>query len=108
MRACVFGMGAIGGTFAYALASSGHEVSAVARGATLAALHARGLRFGELGGGTVDPAADLGSVWLRVSERPGSSAPRTSSSWRSRLPPSPRRHRASRPSWGPRPSSSPR
>ena len=45
MKVCVVGMGAIGGTFGYCLAKAGHELTAVARGATLSALRARGLRF---------------------------------------------------------------
>jgi 2-dehydropantoate 2-reductase len=45
LKICVYGMGAIGGTFAYGLAFSGHELSCVARGAALAALRERGLRF---------------------------------------------------------------
>lgn len=36
MKICIFGLGAIGGHYAAKLAAAGHEVSAVARGATLA------------------------------------------------------------------------
>jgi 2-dehydropantoate 2-reductase len=43
MKVCIAGLGAIGGLFAARLAAAGHEVSALARGATLAAVHARGL-----------------------------------------------------------------
>jgi 2-dehydropantoate 2-reductase len=50
MRICVFGMGAIGGLFCYRLAAAGHELSCVARGATLAALRERGLGLVEEGG----------------------------------------------------------
>jgi 2-dehydropantoate 2-reductase len=57
MKACVFGMGAIGGTFAFGLAKAGHEVSAVARGAALGALRARGLRFTDGG------EAGTASIW---------------------------------------------
>jgi len=48
-RFCVFGAGAIGGHLAAKLAAAGHEVAAVARGATLAALQASGvaLKAGE-------------------------------------------------------------
>ena len=35
MKICIYGMGAIGGHYAAKLAAAGHEVSAVARGATL-------------------------------------------------------------------------
>ena len=45
MKICVYGVGAIGGTLGYALAKAGHELSGVARGATLAALREKGLRF---------------------------------------------------------------
>lgn len=43
MRICVFGAGAVGGHFAAQLAASGHEVSAIARGAQLAAIRAHGV-----------------------------------------------------------------
>ena len=43
MKICVAGLGAIGGLFAARLAAAGHEVSALARGATLAAVRERGL-----------------------------------------------------------------
>src|SRR5258708_5696408 len=67
MRVCVFGAGAIGGHLAAKLAVAGHEVAAVARGANLAALRAKGiaLREGERTfQGRVrasDRAADLGA-----------------------------------------------
>ena len=44
MKICVFGAGAVGGYLAGWLAQGGAEVSAVARGAHLAAIRARGLR----------------------------------------------------------------
>ncbi len=47
MRICVFGAGAIGGHIAAKLASAGHDVSAVARGANLAALRAGGIALRE-------------------------------------------------------------
>ena len=43
MKICIAGLGAIGGLFAARLAAAGHEVSALARGATLAAVRERGL-----------------------------------------------------------------
>jgi 2-dehydropantoate 2-reductase len=43
MRALVYGTGAVGGYFGTCLARGGHEVTFVARGATLAALRADGL-----------------------------------------------------------------
>jgi 2-dehydropantoate 2-reductase len=53
MRVCVYGVGAIGGTLGYGLAKAGCELSGVARGATLDALRARGLRLA-LADGSVD------------------------------------------------------
>jgi len=52
MRVCVFGAGAIGGFIGGRIAASGVPTSAVARGATLAALNAHGWRI-EAGGRTV-------------------------------------------------------
>ncbi len=43
MKVCIAGLGAIGGLLAVRLARAGHEVSALARGATLAAVRDRGL-----------------------------------------------------------------
>ena len=43
MRICVFGAGAVGGHFAAKLAARGHDVSVVARGANLEALHDKGI-----------------------------------------------------------------
>ena len=45
MRICIFGAGAVGGHFAARLAAAGHQVSAVARGANLAALRERGIEL---------------------------------------------------------------
>ena len=45
----IYGVGAIGGWIGARLAAQGHQVSAVARGATLAALRAHGLRLIEAG-----------------------------------------------------------
>jgi 2-dehydropantoate 2-reductase len=42
MRFIIYGVGAIGGTFAASLASAGHEVIGIARGAMLAAIRANG------------------------------------------------------------------
>jgi len=42
-RICVFGAGAVGGHLAAKLASAGHDVSVIARGANLEAIRARGL-----------------------------------------------------------------
>ena len=43
MRVCIYGAGAIGGHLAVRLAQNGHEVSVVARGATLAGIRAHGI-----------------------------------------------------------------
>jgi len=66
MRICVVGAGAIGGVIAAGLASSGTDTSVLARGATLAAIRARGLLV-ESAEGTIradvaasDDAATLG------------------------------------------------
>ncbi|SAL12393.1 2-dehydropantoate 2-reductase [Caballeronia telluris] len=67
MKVCIYGAGAIGGWIGVRLAQAGHDVSVVARGATLDALAAHGLRLVE-GGAThavgvrasADPA-DLGA-----------------------------------------------
>ena len=45
MKACIYGAGAIGGWLGVALAQAGCQLSMVARGATLAALQADGLRL---------------------------------------------------------------
>ena len=45
MKACIYGAGAIGGWLGMALAQAGHTVSMVARGDTLRALQADGLRM---------------------------------------------------------------
>ncbi len=72
MRVCIVGVGAIGGFIGTRLALQGHAVSALARGATLAALHAHGLRLrqgGQLLQAPVrasDAAAELGAQDLLV------------------------------------------
>ena len=45
MKIAVVGLGAVGGLIAARLAAAGHQVSALARGATLAAVRAHGLRL---------------------------------------------------------------
>lgn len=45
MKICIYGAGAVGGFIGAQLARVGHEVSAVARGATLEALRSHGLRL---------------------------------------------------------------
>ncbi len=45
MKIAVVGLGAVGGLMAARLAAAGHEVGALARGATLAAVRAHGLRL---------------------------------------------------------------
>jgi 2-dehydropantoate 2-reductase len=60
MRVCVFGLGAIGGCFAYGLARSGHEVAGLARGATLDAVRSRGVRLSD--------GAEIGSIAIRAVE----------------------------------------
>jgi len=61
MKICIYGAGAIGGLMAVWLDRAGHEVSVVARGATLEAIRREGLRVRTLATGdllTVRPAAD--------------------------------------------------
>jgi 2-dehydropantoate 2-reductase len=66
MRTTVVGAGAIGGLIAAALARAGHDVSVLARGSTLAAIRAKGIRIidGErdecVAVGASDDAAALG------------------------------------------------
>ncbi len=58
MKICIVGVGAIGGTLGFALSRAGHEVSGLARGATLNALRENGLRFIDgSGDGRVSAAA---------------------------------------------------
>jgi len=52
MKVCIYGAGAIGGWVGAKLAQAGCELGVVARGATLQALNANGLRLDE-GGGTL-------------------------------------------------------
>jgi 2-dehydropantoate 2-reductase len=62
MKVCILGVGAIGGLLGFGLGKSGHELSGVARGATLDALREKGLRFRR--GGAVE------SVPIRASSDP--------------------------------------
>ena len=58
MRVCILGAGAIGGFLGARLARAGHEVSVLARGATLAAIAANGLTLRQGGASfTVRPRA---------------------------------------------------
>jgi 2-dehydropantoate 2-reductase len=72
MKIAVVGVGAVGGLLAARLAHAGHEVSALARGATLAAIGADGLRLREAGGeratriAASDDAAALGRQQLVI------------------------------------------
>ena len=65
MKICVVGAGAIGGWMAVKLANAGHAVSLIARGATLAAIQANGLKLieGERTlSATVHAAADASEI----------------------------------------------
>ncbi len=71
MKICVFGAGAIGGLMAGWLANAGHDVSLVARGASLDAIRAKGLRVrtnatGEIQ--TTHPRADSDPAQLGVQD----------------------------------------
>jgi len=66
MKVCIFGAGAVGGHLAARLGAAGHEVSAVARGANLAGIRAKGITL-HSGGKTLaarvrasDDPAELG------------------------------------------------
>jgi len=63
MKACIYGAGAIGGWLGVALADAGATVSAVARGATLAALRQHGLRI-------TRPDGSHGQAAVEASEDP--------------------------------------
>ena len=67
MKVCIYGAGAIGGLFAARLAAQGHEVSAVARGKTLAALQANGIGLQNAQGTRFYP--------INVQENPAQLAP---------------------------------
>ena len=72
MRVCIAGVGAIGGFLGTRLGAAGHEVSALARGATLEALRRHGLRLDQGGERIAAPvraeedAAKLGAQDLVV------------------------------------------
>ena len=63
MKVCIYGAGAIGGFIGARMAMAGHEVSAVARGATLQALREHGWRL--------QTAEALHTAPARVSQQPG-------------------------------------
>jgi len=65
MKVCVYGCGAIGGLLAARLATSGVDVSIIARGAQLAAIKADGLRLISVGG-----SAPLQVPFARASATP--------------------------------------
>lgn len=67
MRIAIYGAGAVGGFLAARLHRAGHDVSAVARGATLAAIRAHGLRLESDEGTTVAP--------VRASDDPAALGP---------------------------------
>jgi 2-dehydropantoate 2-reductase len=67
MRICVFGAGSVGGYLAAYLARGGAEVSAVARGAHLAAIRANGL--------TVETPAESLNVRIAASDNPADLGP---------------------------------
>lgn len=57
MKITVYGVGAVGGLIAGRLAQAGHQVSAVARGATLEAIREHGLRISSAGNSSRIPIA---------------------------------------------------
>lgn len=65
MKVCIVGVGAIGGFLAHRLIEGGREVSAIARGATLAAVREHGLRLG-----SAQAAQSERAVPLRASADP--------------------------------------
>lgn len=68
MKICIVGLGAVGGLMAHHLIEGGREVSALARGATLAAIRERGLVLRDAA--ATDPQRRLDrSVPLRASDR---------------------------------------
>lgn len=68
MKVCVYGLGAVGGLLAARLGRSGAEVSAVARGRTLAAVRERGLTLTETSG-------EVHTVAVRAAEEPAQLGP---------------------------------
>ena len=71
MKICIFGAGAVGGVMAGWLEKAGHEVSLVARGASLEAIRAKGLRIRTNATGeilTTRPRADSNPAKLGVQD----------------------------------------
>ena len=71
MKFCIVGLGAIGGLLAARLAGAGHEVSALARGATLAVVQREGLTLVEGAAGHEQRR----QVPIRVSNNPAALGP---------------------------------
>src|SRR4029079_5990587 len=65
MKVCIYGAGAIGGFLGTRLGAQGHAVSAVARGATLEALCANGMRL-RTSGGQNPPAVSASHARVRL------------------------------------------
>lgn len=59
LRIAIIGAGAVGGVFGARLAAAGHDVQYVARGATLAALRANGLRLDSVDGDLFLPTVQV-------------------------------------------------
>jgi 2-dehydropantoate 2-reductase len=72
MKVCIYGAGAIGGWVGVRLARAGCDVSVMARGATLEALRAHGLRLkaGPAGASTGSARTDILSATVRASPDP--------------------------------------
>ena len=72
MKICIYGVGAIGGWVGAGLGQPalGHSLSAVARGDTLAALHAHGLRLQPAPSQPGGPLPEVVSVPITASEKP--------------------------------------
>jgi len=93
VKIAVVGIGAVGGLLAARLAGSGHRVSALARGATLQALRADGLRLRSAAGESVqrieasDAAAELGVQDLVIVALKGQALPDAAASLRPLLGP---------------------
>ena len=68
MKIAIYGAGAVGGFLAARLAAAGHEVGVVARGATLHALRARGLRL--------ETPHGVATARVEVSDDPAALGPR--------------------------------
>lgn len=93
MKIAVVGLGAVGGLMAARLAAAGHEVGALARGATLAAVRAHGLRLAMNGKQVVariaasDDASALGTQDLVIVALKGQSLGAAAASLRPLLGP---------------------